>query len=39
MNERMKEMLVTSTAHAVGVEVTGKGGEQPTPGERPPGAP
>lgn len=32
MDERMKEMLVTSTAHAVGVEMTGRGGERPTPG-------
>jgi len=32
MDERIKEMLVTSTAHAVGVEVTGRGGERPTPG-------
>ncbi len=32
MDKRLKEMLVTSTAHAIGVEMTGQGGEQPTPG-------
>ena len=30
MDERLKEMAVTSTAHAVGVEVTGRGGEKAT---------
>lgn len=32
MDERMKEMLVKSTAHAVGVEMAGKGGERATVG-------
>ena len=32
MDERLKEMAVTSTAHAVGVEVTGRGGEKATAG-------
>lgn len=32
MDERLKEMAISSTAHAVGVEVTGRGGEKATPG-------
>lgn len=32
MDERLKEMAVKSTAHAVGVEMSGRGGERPTPG-------
>lgn len=32
MDERIKEMMFTSTAHAVGVELTGQGGEKATSG-------
>ena len=28
MDERLKEMAVTSRAHAVGVKVTGRGGDR-----------